>query len=162
MKVGVISDTHGLVRPEALEALQDSDVILHAGDIGGPHVLEALQALTAVIAVRGNSDTGPWAAALPEELALELAGVRLHLVHDVKKIRIDPEREGVQMVVAGHSHQAHKHRLGDVLFFNPGAAGPRRFSLPLSVGRLILRDGTIQSSRIIWIAGSGPPLDEPA
>lgn len=156
MRVGVISDTHGLVRPEALDALRDCDVILHAGDIGGPHVLQELEKLApAVVAVRGNNDTEPWAAALPEEQTLDLAGVRVHLVHDVKKIGIDPEQEGVQVVVAGHSHQAHKQRLGDVLFFNPGAAGPRRFALPLSVGRLILRDGTIHSSRIIFI--TDPP-----
>lgn len=158
MRVGVISDTHGLVRPEALDALRDCDVILHAGDIGGPHVLHELQKLApAVVAVRGNNDTEPWAAALPEEQTLDLAGVRVHLVHDVKKIGIDPEQEGVQMVIAGHSHQAHKQRLGDVLFFNPGAAGPRRFALPLSVGRLILRDGTIHSSRIIFIADPPSP-----
>lgn len=157
MKVGVISDTHGLVRPEALEALRESDVILHAGDIGGPHVLQELHSLAskAVIAVRGNNDKEPWAASLPEEQTLDLAGVRLHLVHDVKTMSIDPEKEEVQMVIAGHSHQAHKQKIGDVVFFNPGAAGPRRFSLPLSVGRLILKDGTIQSARIIWI--SEPP-----
>ena len=151
MKVGVISDTHGLVRPEALKALADSELILHAGDIGGPEVVQQLQAVAPVIAVRGNTDTGPWAAGLPGELALELAGVRLHLLHDVKTIGIDPEAEGVQMVVAGHSHQAHKQRLGDVIFFNPGSAGPRRFSLPLSVGRLILREGTIHSARIVFL-----------
>jgi putative phosphoesterase len=154
MRVGVISDTHGLVREEALKALAESDFILHAGDIGGPHVLQELQTVAPVIAVRGNVDSGPWAASLPEDLNLDLAGVRLHLVHDVKAIRIDPEVEGIQMVIAGHSHQAYKQRLGDVVFFNPGAAGPRRFSLPLSVGRLILREGTIHSARIIF-------LDEP-
>jgi uncharacterized protein len=132
MLVGVISDTHGLMRPEALAALRGVELIIHAGDIGGPEVLAALRALAPVVAVRGNNDVGPWAAALPEHVDFDVAGRRVHLVHDVA----DARPAGADVVIAGHSHQPRNERVGGALYFNPGSAGPRRFKLPIALGRL--------------------------
>ena len=139
MRVGVLSDTHGLLRPEAVEALRGSDLILHAGDIGSPALLEALAALAPVQAVRGNNDVEPWAQAVPETLTLELAGHRIHLLHDLKQLALDPPRAGIAVLIAGHSHQPLCERREGVLHLNPGSAGPRRFRLPVSVARLELR-----------------------
>jgi len=144
LTVGVVSDTHGLVRPEALRALEGSDVILHAGDVGGGHVLEELSRLAPVIAVRGNVDTGGAMRFLPERRRLEPGGVPLLLLHDRAALGPDPASEGVRVVVFGHSHQPLSERRGGVLWFNPGSAGPRRFSLPVSVGRLVIEAGHIR------------------
>jgi len=134
-RIGVISDTHDLLRPEALTALRGSDLILHAGDICGPEVLQALWEIAPVIAVRGNNDHGPWADALPETTVVELGPLSALIVHDLKTLRPGALRD-VQVVISGHSHQPKKETRDGVLYFNPGSAGPRRFTLPISMGRL--------------------------
>lgn len=143
LTVGVVSDTHGLVRPEAVEALRGSDVILHAGDIGGNHVLQALGELAPVIPVRGNVDGG-WARLLPERRRLDLGGVPVLILHDRALLGLDPAEEDLGVVVFGHSHQPLAERRKGVLWFNPGSAGPRRFRLPVSVGRLVIEDGRVR------------------
>jgi putative phosphoesterase len=150
VRIGVISDTHGLLRPEATEALQGSDLILHAGDICGFEVVEELRAIAPVTAVRGNNDHDPWGSSLPETVTVEVNGVRIHMLHDLHDLAIDPPAEGVEVVVAGHSHQPMRERRNGVLHFNPGSAGPRRFSLPISVGRLVVRGGRV-SARVILL-----------
>jgi uncharacterized protein len=137
LTVGVVSDTHGLVRPEAVEALRGSDVILHAGDVGGSHVLEELGQIAPVIPVRGNVDGG-WARLLPERRRLDLGGVSVLLLHDRALLGLDPAEEGLGVVVFGHTHQPLAERTRGVLWFNPGSAGPPRFRLPVSVGRLVI------------------------
>ncbi len=143
LTVGVVSDTHGLVRPEAIEALRGSDVILHAGDVGGSHVLQELGALAPVIAVRGNVDGG-WGRLLPDRRRLELGGVPVLVLHDRALLGLDPTAEGLRVVVFGHSHRPLAERCSGVLWFNPGSAGPRRFRLPVSVGRLVIEDGRVR------------------
>ena len=143
LTVGVVSDTHGLVRPEAVEALRGSDVILHAGDIGGDHVLRELGALAPVIPVRGNVDGG-WARLLPDRRRLDLGGVPVLVLHDRALLGLDPAEEGLGVVVFGHSHRPLAERREGVLWFNPGSAGPRRFRLPVSVGRLVIEDGRVR------------------
>jgi hypothetical protein len=142
MRVGLISDTHGLLRPEAVQALAGVEQIIHAGDVGGAKVIECLRTIAPVHAVRGNNDTGPWAAALPARLALQWAGVRIHVLHDVKELEADPAAAGFQAVIAGHSHKPSVIERGGVLYVNPGSAGPKRFKLPVTVGYLILADGS--------------------
>jgi hypothetical protein len=141
--LGVISDTHGLVRPEALDALRGVDRILHAGDIGGPGVLRALEAVAPVTAVRGNNDRGAWADAIPATEAVEAAGAWLYVLHDVKALDLDPRVAGFAAVVSGHSHRPGQDERDGVLYFNPGSAGPRRFRLPVSVGRLTVEAGRV-------------------
>ncbi len=136
MRVGVIADTHALVRPEALAALAGAELILHAGDVGAPEVLDALARIAPVRAVRGNNDKGAWAKRLPESLAVDVAGRTIYMIHDVKELDVDPARAGFAAVVAGHSHRPRNEVVDGVLYFNPGSAGPRRFSLPITVGRL--------------------------
>lgn len=136
LRIGLVSDTHGLLRPEALDWLRGCDHILHAGDIGDAAILDALRALAPLDAVRGNNDRGDWAAALPETLTLALDGVRLHLLHDLAELAIDPAAQSVQVVVSGHSHKPLVQQRGGVLYLNPGSAGPRRFKLPVSAGEL--------------------------
>jgi len=142
--IGVISDTHGLLRPEALAALAGVDRILHAGDIGGPEVLAALAAVAPVTAVRGNNDRGPWAAALPDTEVVEIEGQRLYMIHDVGELDLDPKVAGMAAVIAGHSHQPAQSRRDGVLYFNPGSAGPRRFKLPIALGRLRVSPGAVE------------------
>ena len=137
--VGLISDTHGLLRPEALEALRGSRYIVHAGDIGDPAILQALARLAPVTAVRGNNDTGSWARSLGEHAVLEAGGRRIFVLHDLNTLELDPAAAGFDAVVAGHSHRPGKQRRGGVLYLNPGSAGPRRFGLPVSLGRLVIR-----------------------
>jgi putative phosphoesterase len=155
IRIGVISDTHGLLRPEATEALRGSDLILHAGDICGFEVVEELREIAPVTAVRGNNDHDPWGSRLPETVTVEVGGVRIHMLHDLHELAIDPLAEGVGVVVAGHSHQPLSERRGGVLHFNPGSAGPRRFRLPVSVGRLVVRAGRV-SARVILLAPGRP------
>jgi len=139
--VGVISDTHGLLRPEALTALRESDYIIHAGDIGDAEILEKLTAIAPVTAVRGNVDKEAWARKLPETEALELGGVSVYVLHDVSQLDLKPEAAGFHVVISGHSHVPKCETRNGVLFFNPGSAGPRRFKLPVSVGALTIVDG---------------------
>jgi len=134
--VGLISDTHGLLRPQALAALAGSDYIVHAGDIGDADILEALRAIAPVTAVRGNNDRGPWARDIPETDVLRVGGFHLYAIHDIAELDLDPAAAGFQVVVAGHSHKPGQQMRAGVLHVNPGSAGPRRFKLPVSVGRL--------------------------
>jgi uncharacterized protein len=145
VKIGVISDTHGLVRPEALRALDGVDRIIHAGDVGGSEVIEALSAIAPVDVVRGNNDKDPWGAQLPAWLALEFEGVSIHVLHDVKEMDVDPAAAGFRVVIAGHSHKPVVAERDGVLFVNPGSAGPRRFSLPVTVGYLTVAPGTAEA-----------------
>ncbi|MBI3527385.1 MAG: metallophosphoesterase family protein [Betaproteobacteria bacterium] len=136
MKVGLISDTHGLLRPEAIESLRGSDYIVHAGDIGDPDILRALAEIAPVTAVRGNNDNGPWAATIRETEVLQVGDAVIYVIHDLAELDLDPAAAGFQVVVSGHSHQPRSESRDGVLFVNPGSAGPRRFSLPVSVGFL--------------------------
>jgi len=139
--VGVISDTHGLVRPEAFEALAGSGLIIHAGDVGGPAVLEELGRLAPVVAVKGNNDRGAWAGALAEYEAVEVNGAFVYVLHDLKELEIAPAAAGFRVVVSGHSHKPLIEERRGVLYLNPGSAGPRRFKLPVTVARLRLNGG---------------------
>jgi hypothetical protein len=143
-EVGLISDTHGLLRPEALAALQGVDAIIHAGDIGAPQVVERLAQLAPVTAVRGNNDRGAWAEKLAATETLAIGGVLLYVLHDVKELALDPRAAGLAAVIAGHSHQPRLQERDGVLFVNPGSAGPRRFRLPVAVGRLAVNDGRVR------------------
>jgi putative phosphoesterase len=136
MKIGVISDTHGLLRPEAIAALRDVDRILHAGDVGNPEILDRLRELAPVTAVRGNIDRGTWAEALPENEFIEAEGVSIYMLHNVAHLDLKPEAAGVRVVIFGHSHQPKMEEKSGALYFNPGSAGPRRFHLPVSVGTI--------------------------
>ncbi|HZU10350.1 MAG TPA: metallophosphoesterase family protein [Pseudacidobacterium sp.] len=144
MIVGVISDTHGLLRPQAIDALRGVEHILHAGDVGDAAILDQLAQLAPVTAVRGNIDrSGPCAKLPPAEL-IELAGVSIYMLHDVHRLDLDPVAAGIQVVISGHSHQPLIETKKGVLYFNPGSAGPRRFSLPVSLGRLEIDTEKIQ------------------
>lgn len=148
VRVGLISDTHGLLRPEALDFLRGSKHIVHAGDIGQASILAALAQLAPVTAVRGNNDTGDWAAALHEAAQLRIGEVRIHVVHDRAHFGLELRPGGPNVVVCGHSHQPLVETCGDVLYVNPGSAGPRRFRLPVAAAELRI-DGTSVSARII-------------
>jgi putative phosphoesterase len=134
--VGVISDTHGLIRPEALAALRGSDLIIHAGDVGRPGVIDALRAVAPTYAVRGNVDEGDWAADLPQSLRVEVGGLGFLVLHDLSELDRDPAAAGIAAVVFGHSHQPSVTTRDGILFLNPGSAGPRRFTLPVAVARV--------------------------
>jgi putative phosphoesterase len=146
-RVGVISDTHGLVRPEALAFLKGSDSIIHCGDICDPKVLAELSRIAPVTAVRGNNDSGAWAQELPESDVICFGGIYVYAVHDLLQIDIDPVAAGVSVVLSGHSHKPHLESRDGVLYLNPGSAGPRRFKLPVSVAELII-DGSSVIPRI--------------
>jgi len=148
MRIGLISDTHGLLRPEALVALRGCSRIIHAGDIGKAAVLDGLRALAPLDVIRGNIDTADWALALPERLDLRIGGLSLHVVHDLKQLDFDPVAAGIDVVVSGHSHQPKIERRDGVLYVNPGSAGPRRFKLPISLALLRLEDGVAQAELI--------------
>jgi len=138
MKLGLISDTHGLLRPEALHALAGSDLILHAGDVGKAEILEDLRMIAPVIAIRGNVDVDEWAQALPETELVETETAAIYMIHDANQLDVKPEAAGIQIVLSGHSHKPSDTERGGVRYINPGSAGPRRFSLPISVARLDL------------------------
>ncbi|HET6176920.1 MAG TPA: metallophosphoesterase family protein [Candidatus Sulfotelmatobacter sp.] len=146
--IGVISDTHGLLRPEAIEALHGSQRIIHAGDVGAPEILDQLAAIAPVTAIRGNIDKGAWARKLPETELVELAGLSLYVLHDWSQLDLKPEAAGISVVVYGHSHVPKQETRGGVLYFNPGSAGPRRFKLPVSVGRLMVEGGNLEGEII--------------
>lgn len=134
--VGVISDTHGLLRPEALEALAGSELILHAGDVGDPEILRRLEEMAPVVAIRGNVDRGDVARSLPDTQVVEVGGRLIYILHDVEALDLAPEAAGISMVIFGHSHMPEIREKEGVQYFNPGSAGPKRFSNPVSVGRL--------------------------
>lgn len=148
MKIGLISDTHGLLRPEALAALRGCAHILHAGDIGKPEILDALRQLAPLTVVRGNNDRASWAEAIPHSAELELGGVRLFVVHEAAHLPADLAARGVRVAICGHSHQPLIEERNGVLLINPGSAGPRRFKLPVSLALLHLVDGEIGVERI--------------
>lgn len=133
--VGIISDTHGLLRPEAVEALRGSELILHAGDVGSAEVLERLRGIAPVIAVRGNVDRSAWAEKLPETAAVEAGMQQVWMLHDIAALDINPAAGGFGIVIYGHSHQPAQRTKGNVIYLNPGSAGPRRFHLPISLVR---------------------------
>jgi putative phosphoesterase len=136
--VGLISDTHGLLRREAVEALRGSELIIHAGDVGDPEILEKLRKLAPVVAVRGNVDTEPWAVALPLTTVAEVGSVLIYVLHDLDSLSLSPAAAGFRVVVSGHSHKPTKLTRDGVLYVNPGSAGPRRFQLPVCVALLDL------------------------
>ena len=134
--IGVISDTHGLLRPEAIEKLAGVERIVHAGDIGRPEILDQLRDIAPVAAVRGNNDKGAWAKEIPETQVLDIEGRRLYVLHDVSRLDLDPAAARIAVIIAGHSHRPAAAEKNGVLFLNPGSAGPRRFRLPISVATL--------------------------
>ena len=139
-RAGLISDTHGLLRPQALDALRGSDLIIHCGDVGDSAVLEGLRAIAPVRAVRGNNDKGAWAAELPKYDVVEVGTQVIYVVHDLSELDLDPAAAGFSAVLSGHSHKPLVESRGGVLFVNPGSAGPRRFKLPIAVARLMVDD----------------------
>jgi putative phosphoesterase len=141
----VISDTHGLLRPEALAALQGSDHIIHAGDVDSPEILETLASIAPVTAVRGNVDKDAWARKLPETAVVEFGGVSVYVLHDLAQLDLKAEAAGFEVVISGHSHVAKSETRNGVLYFNPGSAGPRRFKLPVSVGKLAIEGGQVRA-----------------
>jgi len=145
--VGVIADTHGLLRPEAVAALASVDLIVHAGDIGSAALLDELARIAPVLAVRGNNDRGPWARAIAETQVVDAGGVLIYIIHDVAQLDLDPAAGGFGVVIAGHSHVPRNELKGGVLWFNPGSAGPRRFKLPISVGKILI-DGARVTGRL--------------
>jgi uncharacterized protein len=138
LMLGLISDTHGLIRAEAKAALAGSQAIIHAGDVGNPEILNELKTIAPVFAVRGNVDTEPWAAALPLAEVVALENVTIYVLHNLKELDVDPSASGYHIVVSGHTHKPESHWRDGVLYVNPGSAGPRRFSLPISLARLNL------------------------
>lgn len=156
LRIGLISDTHGLLRAEALDALRGCDHIVHGGDIGNAGILDALAAIAPLTAVRGNNDFGPWAQRVRETERVALGPIRLYAIHDVAQLDIDPAREGVHVVVCGHSHRPRVEMRAGVLYVNPGSAGPRRFTLPVSVGELLVgADGMLSARTIELDLGTG-------
>ena len=137
-KIGLISDTHGLLRDEAMRAFEGSDLIVHAGDVGKPEIIDALKSLAPVIAIRGNVDTQPWALALPATAVAELGHVLIYILHDLHQLNLNPATAGFHIVVFGHTHKPASEEKSGVLYLNPGSAGPRRFQLPVSIARLDL------------------------
>ena len=148
MLIGVISDTHGLMRPEALQALTDTQLIIHAGDVGDPGILDTLRTIAPVVAVRGNVDKGDWVSALPEYELIEEGEVSIYVLHDVNQLDLDPAAAGIHAVISGHSHKPSIRTDRGVLYLNPGSAGPRRFKLPITVARLHLSGKRLEAERI--------------
>ena len=136
------------MRPQAVEALRGSDRILHAGDIGAPEILEALNQIAPVTAIRGNVDTAPWASTLPLTEILEINGISIYMLQDLAQLDLKPQTAGFRVVVYGHSHKPNIEEKNGALYFNPGSAGPRRFSLPVSVGRLLIDEGNVRAELI--------------
>lgn len=149
-RIGVISDTHGLLRPEAVKALKNSDLIIHPGDIGKPEVIESLSSIAPVLAIRGNNDREAWAKKLPDILRLRVNSIGLYIIHDVNDLEIDPVTCGFDAVISGHSHKPGITRRDQVTFINAGSAGPRRFKLPVAVARLQI-DGRKLRAKIITL-----------
>ena len=137
--VGLISDTHGLMRPEALAALEGCDLIIHAGDVGKPEIIEQLRSVAPVVSVRGNIDKGAWASQLPLTAVAEARSAQIYVLHDLQQLDLDPAAAKFHIVVSGHSHKAGRAERAGVMYLNPGSAGPRRFQLPITIARLDLR-----------------------
>jgi hypothetical protein len=157
MPLGLISDTHGLLRPQALEALQGSSLIIHAGDVGPPEILDQLRTIAPVIAVQGNVDKGTWASRLPHAATVEWRSRSIYILHDVKELDLDPVSASFHVVISGHSHNPGHTRRDSVLYVNPGSAGPRRFLLPITIARLELRESGIH---VEYIDVSGDDLPD--
>lgn len=154
MRIGLVSDTHGLWRPQAEQFLQHCDHIVHAGDIGRPDILERLRALAPLTVVRGNNDGADWAASIPHAQALTLGGVALFVLHDLKELPLHPAPAGTQVIVCGHSHRPAVARRADgVLVVNPGSAGPRRFSLPVTAAELLVAPDATFEARLVPLLG---------
>lgn len=153
IRIGLISDTHNLVRPEALAWLAGVDAIVHAGDICKPDVLDALARIAPVTAVRGNNDRGPWADGLPHATTLTTGDVAIHVVHDIADLRINLQQARIDVVVTGHSHKPSMATRDGVLFVNPGSAGPRRFKLPISAGMLLIEGAHVKAELRTLVAG---------
>ena len=149
--IGVISDTHGLLRPEAMAALRGAEHIVHAGDVGKPEILQQLGEIAPVTAVRGNIDKGTWALKLPETQVVELSGITIYVLHDLGTLDLKPQAAGFEVVISGHSHVPKQEMRDGVLYFNPGSAGPRRFKLPITVGRIFIENGEVRGE-IVTIA----------
>lgn len=151
--IGVISDTHGLLRPEALATLRGSDYIIHAGDIGDPAILEKLNKIAPVTAIRGNIDRDAWSSKIPATNVLEIEGVSIYVLHNLQQLDLKPEAAGFAVVVYGHSHVPKQETKNGVLYFNPGSAGPRRFRLPVTIGRLRTSDKKILGEVVEIVPG---------
>jgi len=152
--IGVISDTHGLLRPDAVDALRGVSRILHAGDVGAPEVLDGLRAIAPVTAVRGNVDRETWARILPHSEVVEIEGVSIYMLHILDELDVKPEAAGFRVVIYGHSHAPKSEVKEGVLYFNPGSAGPRRFKLPVTVGKLVVENGKV-TGEIVDLAALG-------
>jgi len=146
--IGLVADTHGLIRPQALDALRGADLIIHAGDIGKAEVLDALKPIAPLRAIKGNNDRGLWAKKMADTMIVTVGGVKLYLIHDVNELSCEPSKQGIAAVISGHSHKPSIIRRDGVLFVNPGSAGPRRFNLPVAVGMLHV-DGSDATAEII-------------
>lgn len=157
-RIGLISDTHGLLRAEAIAALRGSDHLIHAGDIGDADILQRLSAIAPLTAVRGNNDIGDWADAVPETQQVELRGARIFVIHDLATLAIDPCAAGIDVVVSGHSHRPRCERRDGVLYVNPGSAGPRRFRLPIGIGILTIDAAGIDAELVTLDVGTSTPL----
>jgi hypothetical protein len=147
-RIGVIADTHGLLRPEAVEVLKSSSLIIHAGDIGKPEVLEGLKRIAPVVAIRGNVDTAPWCQSLPHSEAVQVGQIWLYVIHDLASLDLDPGAAGFGGVIFAHSHQPSVETRNGVMFLNPGSAGPRRFRLPVSVALIEVKANTLKPQLI--------------
>lgn len=150
-KVGIISDTHGLLRPQAIDAVSGSDFIIHAGDIGSIDVINQLRVIAPVTAIKGNIDKGTWASAFSDNEVLEVGGRFIYIIHNLNELDLDPAAAGFEVVVSGHSHKPKVKQIDDVLYVNPGSAGPRRFSLPIALAVLDITEEAIDA-RIIELA----------
>jgi putative phosphoesterase len=150
--IGVISDTHGLLRPEALQALRGSEHFIHAGDVGAPDILDQLATIAPVTAIRGNVDRAAWARTLAETEVVELAGISIYVLHDLAQLDLKPEAAGFKVVISGHSHVPKQETKNGVLYLNPGSAGPRRFKLPVSVARVTISEGKIVAEILVLSA----------
>jgi putative phosphoesterase len=147
-RIGLVSDTHGLVRPEALAALKGSEVIIHAGDIGKAEVLDSFASIAPVVAIKGNNDRDLWAKKIPDVLNLEINGVKIRVIHNLKELETHPAHDGIRIIVSGHSHKPCVVERDGILFINPGSAGPRRFKLPVAVAKLRIVRGRVRGKII--------------
>ncbi len=149
--IGVVSDTHGLLRPEAIAALRETDLIIHAGDIGSPEILEQLRGLAPVVAIRGNNDRVPWAMDIAETEVVQVNDALIYVLHDIQDLDLDPHAAGFRAVVFGHTHKPSIEYRGDILYLNPGSIGPRRFTLPITFARLHV-EGQMFSAEIVELS----------